>query len=146
MDDKHVIRPAEDAHGCEALHRIERELLVQRRARGERRIREELSGTSAVIEDVLGEPVKFFRAPHGARRPAVLRAAREMGMRPVQWNLICGDWNPVGVDKLFIMGHSAGSMAVSELVASPLTKGLFRAAIGESGADFAPPGTLSPTP
>lgn len=67
----------------------------------ERRIREELSGTSAVIEDVLGEPVKFFRAPHGARRPAVLRAAREMGMRPVQWNLICGDWNPVGVDKLF---------------------------------------------
>jgi peptidoglycan/xylan/chitin deacetylase (PgdA/CDA1 family) len=67
----------------------------------ERRIREELSGTSAAIEDVLGEPVKFFRAPHGARRPAVLRAAREMGMTPVQWNLICGDWNPVGADKLF---------------------------------------------
>jgi peptidoglycan/xylan/chitin deacetylase (PgdA/CDA1 family) len=67
----------------------------------ERRIREELSGTSAVIEDVLAEPVKFFRAPHGARRPVVLRAAREMGMTPVQWNLICGDWNPVGVDRLF---------------------------------------------
>jgi peptidoglycan/xylan/chitin deacetylase (PgdA/CDA1 family) len=65
------------------------------------RIREELSGTSAVIEDALGEPVKFFRAPHGARRPVVLSAAREMGMTPVQWNLICGDWKPLGVDELY---------------------------------------------
>jgi para-nitrobenzyl esterase len=47
--------------------------------------------------------------------------------------------------KVTIMGHSAGSMAVSELVASPLTKGLFRGAIGESGADFAPPGAFAGT-
>ncbi len=65
------------------------------------RIREELHGTSAVIEDILGEPVRFFRAPHGARRPYVLRVAREIGMTPVQWNLICGDWNPLGVDTLY---------------------------------------------
>jgi peptidoglycan/xylan/chitin deacetylase (PgdA/CDA1 family) len=65
------------------------------------RIREELHGASAAIEDVLGEPVRFFRAPHGARRPYVLRVVREMGMTPVQWNLICGDWNPVGIDTLY---------------------------------------------
>ncbi|MDE1176936.1 MAG: polysaccharide deacetylase family protein [Edaphobacter sp.] len=64
------------------------------------RIREELHGTSAVLEDVLGEPVRFFRAPHGARRPVVLATAREMGMTPVQWNLICGDWMQIGADKL----------------------------------------------
>lgn len=45
--------------------------------------------------------------------------------------------------KVTVMGHSAGSMAVSELVASPLAKGLFRAAIGESGADFAPAGDFA---
>ncbi len=47
--------------------------------------------------------------------------------------------------KVTIMGHSAGSMAVSELVASPLTKGLFRSAIAESGSDFAPPGDFAGT-
>ena len=35
-----------------------------------------------------------------------------------------------------IFGESAGSFSVSELMASPLTKGLFHRAIGESGADF----------
>jgi peptidoglycan-N-acetylglucosamine deacetylase len=58
----------------------------------ERRVREELTGASAAIEDVLGEPVRYFRPPHGARRPAVLRIAREMRMTPVQWNVICMDW------------------------------------------------------
>jgi len=67
----------------------------------ERRIREELGGASAAIEDVLGEPVRYFRAPHGARRPAVLRVAREMGMMPVQWNIICQDWRPIGVEGIF---------------------------------------------
>ena len=64
----------------------------------ERRIREELGSASEAIEDVLGERVRYFRAPHGARRPAVLRIAREMGMVPVQWNLICQDWKPLGAE------------------------------------------------
>jgi len=64
----------------------------------ERRIREELGGASAAIEDALGERVRYFRPPHGARRPAVLRIAREMGMIPVQWNVICQDWKPLGAD------------------------------------------------
>jgi para-nitrobenzyl esterase len=37
-----------------------------------------------------------------------------------------------------IFGESAGSLSVSALMASPLTKGLFRRAIGESGAFFRP--------
>src|SRR6185295_10450008 len=36
-----------------------------------------------------------------------------------------------------IFGESAGSWSVNVLVASPLSKGLFRRAIGESGALFA---------
>ncbi|MGH9597194.1 MAG: polysaccharide deacetylase family protein, partial [Edaphobacter sp.] len=34
------------------------------------RVREELAGCNAAHEDVLGMPVRFFRPPHGARRPA----------------------------------------------------------------------------
>ncbi len=50
------------------------------------RIREELAGCNAVLEDTLGAPVRFFRPPHGARRPIVLRTARELGLtrRPVE--------------------------------------------------------------
>ena len=56
------------------------------------RIREELSGCNAALEDVLGEKVHFFRPPHGARRPAVLRAARELGLTAVMWNAMGYDW------------------------------------------------------
>lgn len=58
------------------------------------RIRQELANCNAVLEDTLGAPVRYFRPPHGARRPYVLRFARELGLTPVQWNIICGDWNP----------------------------------------------------
>lgn len=62
------------------------------------RIRGEIRDCNAVLEDVLGAAVRYFRAPHGARRPYVLRVARELGLVPVQWNVICGDWNPIGAD------------------------------------------------
>jgi para-nitrobenzyl esterase len=39
-------------------------------------------------------------------------------------------------DNVTIAGQSAGSMSVNCLVASPLSKGLFKRAIGESGASF----------
>lgn len=46
-------------------------------------------------------------------------------------------------DKVTIGGESAGSMSVCAQMASPLSKGLFRGAIGESGAVL---GNLSPAP
>jgi len=59
------------------------------------RIRAELTGCSEAIEDVVGEPVRLFRPPHGARRPYVLSVAGELGMTTVQWNVIPGDWQPI---------------------------------------------------
>ena len=67
----------------------------------ERRIREELSACNHALEDTLGRPVTLFRPPHGARRPAVMRAARELGLETVQWNLIVGDWNPVPAETIY---------------------------------------------
>lgn len=59
-----------------------------------RRVREELASTNAAIEDMLGEKVVYFRPPHGARRPDVLRTARELGLTPVLWNVMGYDWKP----------------------------------------------------
>ncbi len=60
-------------------------------------VAEELRGCNAALEDALGAPVRYFRAPFGARRPAVLRCARELGLTPVQWNVQGNDWESIGV-------------------------------------------------
>ena len=56
------------------------------------RIRAELAGCNAELEDTLGQRVELFRPPHGGRTPAVFRAAAALGLKTVQWNLIVGDW------------------------------------------------------
>ena len=58
-----------------------------------KRIQQELSWTRDNLEQITGEPVKFFRPPFGARRPAVLRLARELEMTPVLWNAMTTDWS-----------------------------------------------------
>ncbi len=64
------------------------------------RVREEMLSTSKALEDILGERVEFFRPPHGARRPDVLRAARELGMTPVMWNVMGFDWKPTTPERV----------------------------------------------
>ncbi len=65
-----------------------------------RTIQQELRGCNEALEDVLGAPVRYFRPPHGARRPAVLRIARELGLTTVQWNVMAKDWLPIGPEAI----------------------------------------------
>ncbi|MGB6130761.1 MAG: polysaccharide deacetylase family protein [Acidobacteriaceae bacterium] len=67
-----------------------------------RRVREELAGCNAAIEDAIGERVRFFRPPHGARRPDVLRAARDLGLTPVLWNAMGFDWRPSSAEQIAV--------------------------------------------
>ncbi len=57
------------------------------------------------------------------------------GLQWVQKNISAFGGNPT---KVTIQGESAGAAAVSILCASPLARGLFRAAIAESGGTFGP--------
>ena len=66
------------------------------------RIRQELAGCNAILEDTLGAPVRYFRAPHGARRPVVLRIARSLGLTPVQWNIMGHDWQPTTAEMIAV--------------------------------------------
>jgi peptidoglycan/xylan/chitin deacetylase (PgdA/CDA1 family) len=65
-----------------------------------RRIGEELRGCQQALEDTLGAPVRYFRPPHGARRPFVLRTAAELGLTTVQWNAMGMDWQPIAAEQI----------------------------------------------
>jgi peptidoglycan/xylan/chitin deacetylase (PgdA/CDA1 family) len=64
------------------------------------RIREELKRTKDTLEQMIGSTVKFFRPPFGARRPAVFRIARELGLEPVLWNAMTNDWSEPSTEKI----------------------------------------------
>jgi peptidoglycan-N-acetylglucosamine deacetylase len=64
------------------------------------KVRGELAGCNAAIEDAIGERVQWFRPPFGARRPDVLRCAKELGLTPVMWNVTAHDWDATDADAL----------------------------------------------
>jgi peptidoglycan/xylan/chitin deacetylase (PgdA/CDA1 family) len=85
------------------------------------RIREELADCNAVIEDTIGQKVRYFRAPHGARRPAVLHTARTLGLISVQWNILAGDWKAIDAQEILDridrgIAHNQRSNRASNLV------------------------------
>jgi peptidoglycan/xylan/chitin deacetylase (PgdA/CDA1 family) len=57
------------------------------------RVQEELLRCKEALQEITGEQVRYFRPPFGARRPCVLRTARELGMTPVLWNAMTSDWS-----------------------------------------------------
>jgi len=57
------------------------------------KIRLELVRSRSLLEEMTGKPVRLFRPPFGARRPAVLTIARSLGMVPVLWNAMTSDWS-----------------------------------------------------
>ena len=63
-------------------------------------VREELIACTALIEDATGEVVRYVRPPFGARRPDVLRTARELGLTPVMWNVTAYDWEATDPQEL----------------------------------------------
>jgi peptidoglycan/xylan/chitin deacetylase (PgdA/CDA1 family) len=67
---------------------------------GAAEVRRELAECNAVLEDIAGTPVRYFRPPFGARRPMVLRAARDLGLTPVMWNVTGYDWDPIGAAEI----------------------------------------------
>jgi peptidoglycan/xylan/chitin deacetylase (PgdA/CDA1 family) len=83
-----------------------------------KRVREELRRTTDRLQQITGQPVRYFRPPFGGRRPVVITIARELGMTPVLWNAITSDWKEgsaekialqlsAKIDRLRLQGHSA---------------------------------------
>lgn len=55
-------------------------------------IHSEISQCRDAIHNAVGEHSNLFRPPWGGRRPAVFRIARQLGLKPVMWNITGYDW------------------------------------------------------
>lgn len=90
-----IVRSLAAAGHLVGNHTMTHPLLVTRKPSV---VRQELRDANAAIEDALGARVKFFRPPHGGRRPDVHRAAQELGLKTVQWNAMGYDWSAKSAD------------------------------------------------
>jgi peptidoglycan/xylan/chitin deacetylase (PgdA/CDA1 family) len=55
-------------------------------------IARQLTQCRSALKAAIGAHSNLFRPPFGARRPAVLRIARSLGLEPVMWNVTGYDW------------------------------------------------------
>lgn len=63
-------------------------------------MRNQILDCSKAVADATGTETRFFRPPFGARRPAVLQVARELGLEPVMWDVTCFDWRRTTADRV----------------------------------------------
>ncbi len=61
---------------------------------------DELTRTNDLLAKITGKPIRYFRPPFGARRPYVLKLARQLGLVPVTWNAMTKDWKEPSADKI----------------------------------------------
>jgi peptidoglycan/xylan/chitin deacetylase (PgdA/CDA1 family) len=90
-----IVREISRAGHTVGNHTFSHPLLI---FKSEAEIRREVVECQAALEDAIGEAVNLFRPPFGGRRPAVLRVVREIGLKPVMWNVTGYDWNAPPAD------------------------------------------------
>src|SRR3954465_2367541 len=80
----------------------------------EARIRQELSDCKKILSETIGEHSTLFRPPFGARRPRVLKVARDLGMTPVMWSVTCYDWNLTSAER--VEHHAARQISGGDII------------------------------
>ncbi|MFG2658434.1 polysaccharide deacetylase family protein [Streptomyces sp. NPDC048425] len=59
-------------------------------------VRSEIERTCEIIDDTIGEPPAWFRAPYGAWNRNVFRIGAGLGMEPLAWTVDTNDWTEPG--------------------------------------------------
>ncbi|RKT08093.1 peptidoglycan/xylan/chitin deacetylase (PgdA/CDA1 family) [Streptomyces sp. 3211.6] len=80
----------------------------------------EIGRTSEVVEQAVGQPPLWFRAPYGAWNRAAFEIGADLGMEPLAWTVDSLDWTEPGTTTIvsrvldgaapgvIVLGHDAG--------------------------------------
>ncbi|WP_420037038.1 polysaccharide deacetylase family protein [Streptomyces sp. cg28] len=93
VDNKDLLREMADDGHIIGNHTWTHPLLTRMTRSG---MRPEIERTCEVVEDAVGEPPAWFRAPYGAWNRAAFRLGAELGMEPLAWTVDTLDWNTPG--------------------------------------------------
>lgn len=93
VDNKDLLREMADEGHLIGNHTWSHPLLlkVNRSA-----MREEMERTCEVVDDVVGEPPAWFRAPYGAWNRNAFQLGADLGMEPLAWTVDTLDWTEPG--------------------------------------------------
>ena len=92
-----IVREIVGAGHIVGNHTFTHPLLTFKSARD---LRSQLDNCDRALTDAIGKHSNLFRPPFGARRPAVLRIARQRGLEPIMWNVTGYDWNANSADQI----------------------------------------------
>lgn len=93
VDNKDLLREMADEGHLIGNHTWSHPLLlkVNRSA-----MREEMERTCEVVDDAVGEPPAWFRAPYGAWNRNAFQLGADLGMEPLAWTVDTLDWTEPG--------------------------------------------------
>lgn len=87
-----------DESGCEiGTHSSTHSYMSKLNAEG---IKQELSTSSAAIENVTGKKVELFRPPYGDYDDELIKTASEMGYYTIQWDVDSLDWKDLSASDI----------------------------------------------
>ncbi len=92
-------------------------------------VRDEMGRTSDVIEEIVGDAPRWYRAPYGAWNRNAFELGAEMGMEPMAWTVDSLDWETPGTSTIVrrvkagaapgvvVLSHDAGGVRTQTVAA-----------------------------
>lgn len=74
----------------------------------------ELTTSVNLIEDIIGEKIKLFRAPYGSYNNTVIKSAENLGLKTIQWDVDTLDWK--GLDGVEICNRVASKVKNGSII------------------------------
>lgn len=79
-------------------------------------IRDEIERTSDAVQDAVGQPPLWFRAPYGAWNRSAFEIGAQLGMEPLAWTVDTLDWQEPGTNSIVrrvLQGAGPGVVVLS---------------------------------
>lgn len=104
-----LLREVVDAGHEIALHGVDHKRLTTMPAGV---VRRRTADARAELEDLAGQPIRWFRPPYGAQHPSTWAATRSTGLTTVVWSHEVADWQDDPVERIAERAAAVPSGAV----------------------------------